>query len=64
MTATPDEIPPAGRAALAVMLRKISKKARSIDTTFAANPEKKLASKDEVAGALDRLAAMLEGGAA
>ena len=63
MTATPDEIPPAGRRAVAAMLRKISQRARSIDTTFAANPEKKLASKDEVAGALDRLAAMLEGGA-
>ena len=63
MAATPDEIPPAGRRAVAAMLRKISQRARSIDTTFAANPEKKLASKDEVAGALDRLAAMLEGGA-
>lgn len=62
MAATPDEIPPPGRAALAVMLRKISKKARSIDTTFGSSPEKKLSDKDEVAGDLDRLAAMLEGG--
>lgn len=64
MADIPDEIPPPGRRALAAMLRNISKKARSIDTTFAASPEKKLASKDEVAGALDKLAAMLEGGAA
>ena len=64
MVATPDEIPPAGRAALAAMLRQISKKARSIDTHYGNSPEKKLADKDEVAAAIDRVAAMLEGGAA
>lgn len=64
MADTPDDIPQPGRRALAAMLRNISKKARSIDTGFGSSPEKKLASKDEVAGDLDRLAAMLEGGAA
>ena len=64
MAAIPDEIPPPGRRAVAAMLRKISQRARSIDTSFGSNPEKKLASKDEVAAAIDRVAAILEGGAA
>lgn len=64
MAATPDEIPPAGRRAVAAMLRKISQRARSINTTYGASPEKKLADKDEVAAAIDRVAAILEGGAA
>lgn len=63
MADTPDEIPPPGRRAVAAMLRKISKKARSINTTYGADPEKKLADKDEVAAAIDRVAAILEGGA-
>lgn len=64
MADTPDEIPPAGRRALAAMLRKISQRTRCINTTYGASPEKKLADKDEVAAAIDRVAAMLEGGAA
>lgn len=64
MADTSDDIPQPGRRAVAAMLRKISKKARSINTTYGADPEKKLADKDEVAAALDKLAAMLEGGAA
>lgn len=64
MADTPDEIPPPGRRAVAAMLRKISQRARSINTHYGASPERKLADKDEVAAAIDRLAAMLEGGAA
>lgn len=64
MVGEPDEIPQPGRRAVAAMLRKISKKARSINTTYGADPEKKLADKDEVAAAIDRVAAILEGGAA
>ena len=64
MAAIPDEIPPPGRRAVAAMLRKISQRARSINTSYGGNPEKKLADKDEGAKEIERVAAILEGGAA
>lgn len=61
--AATDEIPARGRAALAEMLRRLGNKVRGVNTRFGRNPEKVMADNDEVAAELDKLAAMLDGGA-
>jgi hypothetical protein len=59
-----EQIPSLTTATLSILLRKLSSRARTLNTRYGRNPEKLISELDEMGGVLDRIASTLEGEAA